>query len=233
MKLKQNPAFNVHSCVRNISPLLLAAALLLLAAGPATSADEPESVGAAFTATLDFNSTELNSPRKIPQIEFGGRILIDGRRIRVDVVNSITQEPSVALLDIEAGTAALLYPDNLNGESMPLGDDFRSSYLGLFHDFALGKPLGEVKGWKLATSKLETGATQYLYSGETERSVTFTLGPGKAERLLVIASPKLTVRISLSDIEPGIEPGPDEFSVPAGYAMRKSDTRLADILPSL
>lgn len=188
---------------------------------------------ADFSASIEFKPEASNSPRRIPQIDFTGSVVLDDDRVRVEVTNSITQEPSVALLDISGGTATLLYPDNLNGERMPLGDDFRSGYLSLFREFALGSKLGEVKGWKLQTSSGDDGETIYNYSGSTERTVSFRIGGKNGTRELLIDSPKVMLRILLGEITLPYEVSATEFSVPDGFAMRDSETNLADILPSL
>lgn len=191
------------------------------------------SLSSRFTATLEFNSENLNSPKKIPAISFEGQIDILDKLVRLELVNDMTQEPTIALLDINAGTAALLYPDSLNGERLPLGDDFRSSYLDLFTNFASGKPLGEVKGWKLTSTKLPGGGIDYKYSGQSARNVSFQTGADNAPQLLTIASPKLTVNIRLESIDKLASLNAADFKVPTDFAMRESATSLAEMLPSL
>ena len=231
-RLKQSTAASVINYVRNILPL---AALLLFVHLSQANAAESSSAdfSAEFTATLEYDSGELNSPKKIPAVTFDGSILISGKRMRVETVNSLTQEPTVAILDIDKGTAALLFPFNLNGERMPLGDDFRGSYLDLFRSFAMRDKLGEVKGWKLATEKLEGGGSRYVYTGQSSRSVSFDIAEKGQPHQLVIRSPKVTVTIRLDSVDPSARPAADSFSIPADYSMRDSETKLADILPSL
>ncbi|MCB1186852.1 hypothetical protein KDL29_06755 [bacterium] len=216
--------------MRTFIPL---AALVLLSLVPLRAIAAEPNLNAEFSASVEFNSEEANTPKKIPVINFDGSILVAGNRLRVEVVNSITQEPTVAILDIDKGTAALLYPDNLNGERMPLGDDFRNSYLSLFMDFAQREKLGEVKGWKLATEKLDGGGSRYVYSGQSSRSVSFEIADKGQPHQLVIKSPKVTVTIRLSNVDTATKPAADQFSIPADFSMRDSDTKLADILPSL
>ena len=229
--LKHSRDLRVFNYVNKLTPLLLAALLLACFATGTARAAEP--LSSAFSATLDFNSEEVNSPQRIPQIEFSGDIVIVDDRMRVETFNNLTQMPTVALLDITARTAALLYPDTLNGERMPLGDEFRASYLDLFRSFALGRELGEVKGWKLAKSSADDGAKQYSYSGQSKRTITFTIG-GKADvRRLVINSPKVKVTINLDSVLSGDSVARPDFSIPADFSMRDSDTSLADVLPSL
>ena len=216
--------------MRTFIPL---AALVLLSLVPLRAIASESNLSAEFSASVEFNSEEANTPKKIPVINFDGSILVAGKQLRVEVVNSITQEPTVAILDIDKGTAALLYPDNLNGERMPLGDDFRTSYLSLFTSFAKREKLGEVKGWKLATEKLDGGGSRYVYSGQSSRSVSFEIADKGQPHQLVIKSPKVTVTIRLSNVDTAAKPGAEQFSIPADFSMRDSDTKLADILPSL
>jgi hypothetical protein len=232
--LKQFRKGYVRMQMRHILITTLLCGMLIQLPLQADAAELPAvSLSSRFTATLEFNSENLNSPQQIPQISFEGQIDILDKLIRLELVNEITQEPTLALLDVAAGTAAILYPDSLNGDRMPLGDDFRSSYLDLFTKFASSKELGEVKGWKLTSSKLKDGGKEYNYSGQSDRRVSFMTGPDNAPSLLTITSPKMTVRIRLESVEKQASLSAKDFKVPADFAMRESKTKLSEMLPSL
>ena len=232
--MKQSRQYGVHTGMHIKLVFLLLLGLFLQSITVAQAADKPaESISSRFTATLEFNSEKLNSPQKIPVISFEGDIAILDQQVRVEVVNSYTQEATLALLDIEAGSAALLYPDSLNGERMPLGEEFMPGYLELFCNFARRKAPGKVKGWKMEQSDLPDGGSSYSYSGQSERNISFQIGAPQGLHRLIISSPKLTVTIDLSDVDTAATLSRADFAIPADFALRETDTKLADVLPSL
>lgn len=202
---------------------------MLIATSPAQSADAPV-VTAAFTASVAYGE-------EAPLLDFTGRLLLSGPKLRVELTQPLTDEALIVLLDYDAGNLTLLYPDTLNGERYSL-DAFDSiDGFPRLREALDGLAPAVPDGWRQTshgTAQLDGRQCQH-FSAESEDGLTvhwWTRADNRPVKVIATAA-DATLTVHLSDYDTDAAASAADFEVPEGYTLSEPAADMPDQLPDL
>jgi hypothetical protein len=212
--------------MRVIATAILVASSLLLVWVPA----QAESLSARFNASVSYGSEG-------PLLDFTGSVLVSGARMRVELTQALTEEPMIVLLDYDASTLTLLFPDTLNGERYSL-EDFDS--IGGFprvRDALDGSVPTMPDGWKQeshGTAQLDGRQCKH-FSAQSEDGLAvewWTRADNRPVKVIGQAG-DIALTIYIDDYDADAAAAAADFEVPEGYTISEPETDMPDQLPDL
>jgi len=207
---------------------LTALVWLSLAVAPQAvlAADSPpvETASADFTATIELPGDEA------PLLEFTGNLAWLKPKLRVELINPVSQETTIALIDLESLQFIALYPDTLNGVSVDLSHSRHRDDLRYLAEVIGAEVIEPPKGWSVEELEPrpddgETGAAgsdedpanlhgQAFISPEGRRAELWTDADGHPVELRL--NEELSVTVRFDNLRYGVqlfegffEPGED------------------------
>ena len=212
--------------MRVFATTIVAIGSLLLLWAPA----QAESVSASFAASVSYGDEG-------PLLDFTGSILVSGARMRVELTQALTEEPMIVLLDFDASTLTLLFPDTLNGERYSL-EDFDS--IGGFprvRDALDGVAPTVPDGWKQkshGTAQLDGQQCQH-FSAESEDGLSVQWWTRADNRPVKVIgqSGDVALTIHISDYDADAPATAADFKVPEGYTISEPEAAMPEGLPDL
>lgn len=212
--------------MRFAATTIVAISSVLLLWAPA----QAESVSANFTASVSYGNEG-------PLLDFTGSVLVSGASMRVELTQALTAEPMIVLLDYDASTLTLLYPDTLNGERYSL-DNFDS--IGGFprvRDALDGAVPTVPEGWKHKSHGAEQldGQQCQHFSAESEDGLSIQWWTRADNRPVKVIGQARDVALTvfIKDYDADAAAGAADFEVPEGYTISESDADMPDQLPDL
>jgi hypothetical protein len=115
--------------------------LLVLASTSVALAAEPSGVRADFIAEVRLGS---DSP---VLMQYSGKVAWSDPQLRLDLLDAMTQEASVLLVNFDTAQGVVLYPDTLNGYKADLKQLDQSGHLARLREMLQGKKPAVPSGW--------------------------------------------------------------------------------------
>lgn len=223
--------------LRQISQVLALAGLMLGASFVPVAA--AESGTGSFVAKVELKALKNQKTGRTPQLPFSGNFAHSGGKFRMELVNDLTTESQIIILDPSAKKAWMLFPDTLNGITADLAQ-FDKKGLATKAQSLMGGDFSKVpQDWSKPTSKQTTlnGAkvtelTYMLKKAEGNGgSVTLWHKADKSPVKVVFDSAALKLTVDFNNIVSAANVPAGQFSPGKNYKLRTLGKGEAPPLP--
>jgi hypothetical protein len=188
-----------------------------------------------FTAKLELKAMKNQKTGRTPQLPFSGSYAHDGTRFRMELINDLTTESQVLIMDNGAKKGWMLFPDTLNGITADLAQLDSKGLVSQASSFMSGNFASVPKDWSKPVSKSITldgkPATELLYTlpqitgkdGKKEQATTLTFWhrPDNAPVKIVLDSSTVKLTVDFSQVTTGTKLDSNQFKPDAKYKLRE------------
>ena len=199
--------------------LLIVILPVLLALAATATAKPAQTVAAGFDGVLEI-AGETDNPFKI---KLDGELWWSAPKLRVDFLQSLTQESMIALVDFEAQEATLLYPDTLNGQQLDLTSFSKADYFQRVRDLVSTKPGDTPPGWESKTVEDKEakalGQTHTQLNGPAGEHVDLWRDSDKLPAKMHIQTKKWNLILNLNNVEYDKAISADRFTYSSDYTV--------------
>ena len=217
---------------KRTTPVFLLAAMLCAALGSPAAAAAPEAP-AGLTASF---TAELSLGEEGPVLPLAGELDYSAGRLRVSITQDLTLEEYIALVDYDAGTLVLLYPDTLNGKRYNLADFDHLDGFARIREALDGRAPDVPGDWELTDHgpvEIDGTKCRRFSAARDEIHVEWWTGPHElpVRAHLTKDGLEVTIHVSAHDTDAAIDPA--LFDIPDGFTVSQAAEDLPDTLPSL
>lgn len=210
-----------------------------------TAQGKPASGRGSFTAKLELKALKNEKTGRTPQLPFSGSYAHSGGRFRMEIVNELTTETQILIMDSTVKQGWMLFPDTLNGITANLAQFDQKGLVSQAQGFMSGDYGAVPKDWSKPSTKQTTlnGApvTELSYSlpqksgagGKPASGGTVTLWhrADKTPVKLVFDSSAMKLTADFSGVTQGGSIADSQFKPGEKYKLRELGKGEAPPLP--